>query len=132
YRLDPAAPDGEHRPSGERDHGAPRPRLDPGLDRRADAVRPAARLPEHAAGTRGAPHARGLHRHRRLGPRLVVLLRPLHHLPAQSMVRRRGECRERLWVRGLPKLTGNHSHFSTTMRMLDGGVDATVVMGLNA
>ncbi len=31
----------------------------------------------------------------------------------------------------LPKLSGNHSHFSTTMRMLDGGVDGFFVMGQN-
>jgi formate dehydrogenase major subunit len=31
----------------------------------------------------------------------------------------------------LPKLTGNHSHFSTTMRMLDGGVEGFFVMGQN-
>ena len=31
----------------------------------------------------------------------------------------------------LPKLTGNHSHFSTMMRMLDGGVDGFFVMGQN-
>jgi formate dehydrogenase major subunit len=31
----------------------------------------------------------------------------------------------------LPKITGNHSHFSTTMRMLDGGVDGMFVMGQN-
>ena len=31
----------------------------------------------------------------------------------------------------LPKLTGNHSHFATTMRMLDGGLDGFFVMGQN-
>ena len=31
----------------------------------------------------------------------------------------------------LPKLTGNHSHFSTTFRMLDGGVEGMFVMGQN-
>jgi formate dehydrogenase major subunit len=31
----------------------------------------------------------------------------------------------------LPKLTGNHSHFATMMRMLDGGVDGFFVMGQN-
>ncbi len=33
--------------------------------------------------------------------------------------------------RWLPKLTGNHSHFSTMLRMLDGGVDGFFVMGQN-
>jgi formate dehydrogenase major subunit len=31
----------------------------------------------------------------------------------------------------LPKLTGNHSHFSTTLRTLDGGVEGMFVMGQN-
>ena len=31
----------------------------------------------------------------------------------------------------LPKISGNHSHFPTTLRMLDGGVDGFFVMGQN-
>ncbi|MDX6671296.1 MAG: formate dehydrogenase major subunit [Solirubrobacteraceae bacterium] len=31
----------------------------------------------------------------------------------------------------LPKISGNHSHFSTTLRMLDGGVEGFFVMGQN-
>jgi formate dehydrogenase major subunit len=31
----------------------------------------------------------------------------------------------------IPKLTGNHSHFSTAMRTLDGGVDGMFLMGQN-
>ena len=31
----------------------------------------------------------------------------------------------------LPRISGNHSHFSTAMRMLDGGVDGFFVMGQN-
>jgi formate dehydrogenase major subunit len=31
----------------------------------------------------------------------------------------------------IPKLTGNHSHFATTMRALDGGLDGMFVMGQN-
>ncbi len=31
----------------------------------------------------------------------------------------------------LPKLTGNHSHFATTMRALDGGLDGMFIMGQN-
>jgi formate dehydrogenase major subunit len=31
----------------------------------------------------------------------------------------------------LPRISGNHSHFSTTMRMLDGGVEGFFVMGQN-
>jgi formate dehydrogenase major subunit len=33
--------------------------------------------------------------------------------------------------RHLPKITGNHSHFPTTLRTLDGGVDGMFVMGQN-
>jgi formate dehydrogenase major subunit len=33
--------------------------------------------------------------------------------------------------RALPKLTGNHSHFSTMLRMLDGGVEGFFLMGQN-
>jgi formate dehydrogenase major subunit len=33
--------------------------------------------------------------------------------------------------RHLPKLTGNHSHFSTMLRMLDGGVEGFLLMGQN-
>ena len=51
---DPAAPARQHRPPGRRDHGAARPRLDPGLDRHPHALRPAARLPADAEGARGA------------------------------------------------------------------------------
>jgi formate dehydrogenase major subunit len=31
----------------------------------------------------------------------------------------------------IPRLSGNHSHFATTLRMLDGGVDGFFVMGQN-
>src|SRR4051794_41290867 len=31
----------------------------------------------------------------------------------------------------LPRISGNHSHFSTTMRMVDGGVEGFFVMGQN-
>jgi formate dehydrogenase major subunit len=31
----------------------------------------------------------------------------------------------------IPKISGNHSHFATTMRMLDGGVEGFFVMGQN-
>src|SRR5205823_11976482 len=31
----------------------------------------------------------------------------------------------------LPRISGNHSHFATTMRALDGGLDGLFVMGQN-
>ena len=57
--LDPADAAGQHRPARRRDHGAARARQHPGLDRRPDAVQPAARLPADAA-RRPAPLARRL------------------------------------------------------------------------
>ena len=43
-----------------------------------------------------------------------------------------GATEENEWgFRALPKLTGNHSHFATTMRALDGGVDGMFLMGQN-
>ena len=50
----PAAAARQHGPAGRRDHGDARPLQHPGLDRRPDALRPAARLPA-AAGRRRAP-----------------------------------------------------------------------------
>ena len=43
HRGDPPAPARQHRPARRRDPGAARPRVDPGLDRHPDALRPAAR-----------------------------------------------------------------------------------------
>ena len=39
--------------------------------------------------------------------------------------------RERLRLRHLPKITGNHSHFPTMLRALDGGLDGLFLMGQN-
>ena len=48
---------------------------------------------------RGSPDARGLHRHGRRGPRLVVVLRQVHRLAAEGLVRRRRDGGERLRLR---------------------------------
>ena len=55
-----AAAAGQHRPARRRDHGAPRPRLDPGLDRRADAVSLDPRLHAGAVRAEEARHARAI------------------------------------------------------------------------
>ena len=63
---DPAAAAGQHRPPGRRHPRAARARVDPGLDRHPDALRPAARLPAHAARARAGARPRDLLRERRL------------------------------------------------------------------
>ena len=56
--------------------------------------------------------------------RLVVALRQVHRLAAEGLVRRRGDARRTTSAsRYLPKITGNHSHFPTMLRALDGGLD---------
>ena len=95
-RRDPPAAARQHRPPRRRRPRAARPRDDPGQHRHPDALRPAARLPAHAARTRGRADAEGVRRHRRRGQGLVVELRQVHRLPAQGLVRRRGDQRERL------------------------------------
>ena len=51
-RRDPAAAARQHRPPRRRHHGDARARVDPGLDRHPDALRPAAGLPADAARAR--------------------------------------------------------------------------------
>ena len=130
---DPAAAARQHRPPGRRHHGAARPRLDPGLDRHPDALRPAARLPADAARRReGELDARGLHR-RRTAPtrgwwsnfdKYIVSLLKAWFGDAATAENDYGFGR-------LPKITGNHSHFPTMLRALDGGLDGLFVMGQN-
>ena len=61
HRGDPPVAARQHRASGRRDHGAARPRLDPGLHRHPDALQPAARLPPDAQGGHRR-ELRGVHR----------------------------------------------------------------------
>ena len=84
-----------------------------------------------AARRRGGARPRALHRDRRRRPRLVVVLRYLHRVAAQGLVRGRGDRGERVRLLGHPRISGNHSHFATMMRMLDGGVEGFFVMGQN-
>ena len=68
--------------------------VDPGLDRHPDALRPAARLPAHAARARGASST--LETYIDAGgadTRLVVELRQVHRLAAEGVVRRRRDRR---------------------------------------
>ena len=91
HRGDPPVAAGQCRPARRRHHGDARARVDPGLDRHPDPVRPAARLPAHAARSRGSPDARGVHRRRQGGSRLVVV----SSTPTSSRCSRRGSARPR-------------------------------------
>jgi formate dehydrogenase major subunit len=89
-------------------------------------------LPAHAQGARGRADVEAYHVDRRLGHRLVVALRQLHRRPAEGLVRRRRDRRERLRLR--PPAEDHrqlHAHFPTAMRMMDGGVEGFFVMGQN-
>ena len=129
---DPAAPARQHRPPRRRHHRAARPRVDPGLDRHPDALRPAAGLPAHAAGARGgarrwratstpaAPTA-GWWSH--FDKYIVSLLKAWFGDAATAENDYGfGACR---------RSPGNHSHFPTMLRALDGGLDGLFVMGQN-
>ena len=114
---------------GRRDHGDARPRLDTGLDRHPDAVRPAPRLPEHAPGARGHPDPQG---YVDTGGAdrgwwsffetyTVSLLKAWFGDAAKQ---------ENGYGFGwLPKLTSNHSHYSTMLRALDGGARGALCDG---
>ena len=101
---------------GRRHHGPARARVDPGLDRHPDALRPPARLPADAA-RRGATttlddyveqqHAAG---------RLLGQLARLHRLAAEGVVGRRGDRGERLRLR--PPAAHRPATTPTTRRCL--------------
>ena len=97
---DPAAAARQHGPPGRRDHGDARPRVDPGLDRHPDAVRPAARLPADAARpARSEPPSHDYVDVERRRARLVGELRQVHRVAAQGLLRRRRDGGERLRLR---------------------------------
>ncbi|CAA9242272.1 MAG: Formate dehydrogenase O alpha subunit, partial [uncultured Blastococcus sp.] len=98
HLLDPADAARQHRSPGRRHHGAARPRQHPGLDRRPDALQPAARLPADAART-PAPEPRGVRGRRRRQGRVLGQQAVLHGQPAQELVGRARDRRERLRLR---------------------------------
>ncbi len=97
-RVDPAGTARQHRPPRRRDHGAARPRHDPGLHRHPDALRPAARVHPHAERAQGDAPA-GVPGRRRGAEGLLGQHARLRDQPAQGLVRRRGDGRERLLLR---------------------------------
>ena len=100
HRRDPAAAARQHGPPRRRDHGAARAREHPGVDRHPDPVQHPARLPADA--DRGpARLAAGVDRGSQ-PPRLQGLLgqrERLRRQPAQGLLGRRGDTRERLLLR---------------------------------
>ncbi len=99
HRRHPAAAARQHGPARRRHHGDARPLHHPGLDRRPDALRPAARLPAAADRRRQARDARRLLRERGHADRLLGQLPEVHRQPAQGVVRRRGDQGQRLRLR---------------------------------
>ena len=100
HRRDPAAPARQHGPPRRRGHGAARPREHPGLDRHPDAVQHPPGLPADAQ----PRPARDADRLRRQHPQprqqgLLVQGRRLHGQPAQGLLGRRGDRRQRLLLR---------------------------------
>ena len=98
HRRHPAVAARQHRPAGRRHPRAARTRLDPGLHRHPHPVRPAARLPAHAARARerGPGHLRGRREH---GQGLLGEHGHVHGQPAQGLVGRRGHRGQRLLLR---------------------------------
>ena len=98
-RRDSAAAARQRRTAGRRHARAARPRLDSGIDRHPDAVRPAARLSADARVRARDRRRSPLHRAESHADRLVVELRQVHRQPAEGVVRRRRDARQRLRLR---------------------------------
>ena len=88
HRGDPPAAARQHRPAGRRDHGAARPRVDPGLDRHPDALQHPARLPADAARRARRTFDDYIERER-VADGLLGQLRRVLRQPAEGVVRRR-------------------------------------------
>ena len=131
-RRDRAAAAGQHRAPGRRHHGHARPRLDPGLQRHPDPVRAAARLPADAARQGRGPHARATTSRAAASTtgwwshfdEYIVSLCKAWFGDAATEENDFG-------FPWLPKISGNHSHYPTIIRALDGGLDGFFVMGQN-
>src|SRR5207249_6164641 len=121
----------EHRTSGPRHHGAARPRIHPGIDRRPNSLRPAARLSAAPGGFQGRRPARALH------ARVGVQGRVLSNLPKfmvsllKAWYGDAATSENEFGYQWIPKLTGDHSHVSTSAAMADGKVKGFVVFGQN-
>ena len=97
-RRDHPAAARQHRAPGRRHHGAARPRVDPGLDGHPDALQHPARLPADAP-CRGARGPAELRREQTLPDRLLGPHGRLHDQPAEGLVGRCRDGRERMVLR---------------------------------
>ena len=131
HRLDHPAAAGQHRAPGRRHPRPARPRVDPGLDRHPDALRHPARLPADA---RGARRTRSLEDYieqnsppagywANMGAYTVSLLKAWW---GDAATAENDFCFDHL-----PRLTGDHSYYSTLAGMVDGTVKGLFVMGEN-
>ena len=89
----------EYRPSGRRNHGLTRPRFDPGLDGRADPLRPAAGLSAPAIDAQRRPDTAELFEGRDRQRRVLGQPSEVHDLLAEGVVRGRGNRDQRFRLR---------------------------------
>ncbi len=122
---------GEYRPSGRRHPGSARTRVHPGFDRHPDALQPAAGLYDDAAGQAGHRVSRSTANTRLPHPGwwgeskkyMVSLLKAWW---GDAATEANGWCFDYL-----PRLTGDHSHMTSVVNMIDGTVKGYFVMGEN-
>ena len=98
-RVDPAAAAGQHRPARRRGDGDARPRLHPGLQRHPDAVRPAARATSRCRTRTRTRTSTSSSRPTRPSEGFWGNMRDYTGQPAQGVVGRRGDRRQRLLLR---------------------------------
>ena len=129
-RVDPAGAARQHRPAGRRHPGAARARLDPGVHRHPDAVRPAARVHPDAA----RAHQRG--------PRRFVAAEGTDKGFWANMRAYTVSLLKAYWGDAataandfcfdyLPRLTGSHSTYETVMAQLAGDCEGYFLLGEN-
>ena len=122
----------QHRPARRRDHGAPRPRLDPGLDRRPHALSQHPRLHAGAFGAQGPRHAPGVPGDRGAGHRATGPTRPSSWSPISSRcTATRPPPENDFGYDWHPKITGDHSHMPMFVAMADGRVKGMLCIGQN-
>ena len=78
-----------------------------------------------------APHAEAVPQGRDGADRLVAQPAEIHDQPAEGLVRRARAARQRVRLRYLPKLTGDHSQLPMTLAMVDGVLKGQFMLGQN-